>query len=112
MRHWVLVLFLVPGLVAVADAKPRKRKPLVPLPGGVKRLGPNLYRSPLSYTATIQWIERRASSRGKAVRFRSVIDLPEVVASHAEASGPKSKWSGVNVSRYGGSVKVFIIERR
>lgn len=112
MRRRVLVLLLVLGLVAVTNAAPRERKALVPLPGGAERLGPNLYRSPLGYSATIQWIERRLSSKGKAVSFRSVIDLPEVVASHAEAPGSTSKWSGVNVSRYDGSVKVFIIERR
>ena len=121
MRRRVLVSLLVPavllgvvpGLVTVADAAPKSGSALgVPVPGGAKRLGPNLFRSPLGYPATIRWIERRLSSKGKAVRFRSVIDLPEVVASHAEAPGPKTKWSGVNVSRYGGSVKVFIIERR
>ncbi len=113
MRRWVLVLLLVPGLVGVASAASKKGGALgVPIPGGASVLGPNLFRSPLGYSATIKWIERRLRSKGKAVRFRSVIDLPEVVASHADAPGPDTKWSGVNVSRYGGSVRVFIIERR
>ncbi len=111
MQRWIRVSFLLLGLAGSAAAAPKGALG-VPLPNGASRLGPNLFRSPLGYAPTIRWIERQLAQKGKRIEFRQIIDLPEVVAVHAEAPGTRTKWSGINVSRYSGSVKIFVIKRR
>ncbi len=111
MRHLLRATILVLGLVGAAPAAPKGTLG-VPLPKGASQLGPSLYRSPLGFSGTVQWIERQLGKKGLRVKFSPLVDLPEVVASHAESPNASTRWSGINVSRYGGSVKVFIIERR
>jgi len=82
------------------------------LPNGAKELGPNRYRSPLDHAATVSWIKRRMRKIGVRLKFKTAIDLPEVVSAHAESPSGKTRWSGINVSLYDGAVTVFLIERR
>lgn len=84
----------------------------VPLPAGAEQLDRTRFRSPSGYRATVRWLERALARRGLKVRFEPAVDLPEVIAAHAASPDPATRWSGVNVSEYGGSVKIFIIERR
>lgn len=83
----------------------------VPTPPGAKAVETHRVVSSLDYLATIRWLERRLSSRKVSVRFETIVDLPEVVAAHAAAPSRKTKWSGINVSRYGGKVWIFVIAR-
>ncbi|MCA9538529.1 MAG: hypothetical protein KC620_06545, partial [Myxococcales bacterium] len=64
-----------------------------------------------AYEATLRWMERNLASSGARVRFETVIDLPEVIAAHVEAPNRKTRWTGINVSQYGGAVWIFVIAR-
>jgi hypothetical protein len=57
-------------------------------------------------------MEKALSRKGQAVKFRKIIDLPDVVAAHAEAPTSRSKWSGINVAKYRGTVQIFIIRKQ
>ncbi len=83
----------------------------VPTPPGARPAETHRVESSLDYLATIRWLERRLSSRKVSVKFETIVDLPEVVAAHAASPSTKTKWSGVNVSRYGGKVWIFVIAR-
>lgn len=83
----------------------------VPLPKGVTAQGENRYQSPSDYPSTLKALERNLARKGLKVRFEPVIDLPEVIAAHAEAPSGKTAWSGINVSRYGGKTWIFVIRR-
>ena len=107
--------FIICGAVVVAGlCRPSHARQVmgVPVPNGVKEAGDHRYRSPLGYETTIRWIERRLRKGGVRVRFKPTIDLPDVVSSHAAAPSGKLRWEGLNVSEYGGSVYIFIIERQ
>ena len=84
----------------------------VPLPPGAEKLDRTLFRSPSGYRATVRYLERALAHRGVRVRFETAVDLPEVVAAHADAPHARTAWVGINVAEYGGSVKIFVIERR
>jgi len=83
----------------------------VPLPKGSTAQGENRYQSPKDYASTIKSIERALARRGYTVRFEPVIDLPEVIAAHAESPSGKTAWGGINVSRYAGKTWIFVIRR-
>jgi len=83
----------------------------VPIPPGAKTAEANRVESSLDYPGTIRWIERRLSNRKTTVKFETIVDLPEVVAAHAASPSTSTKWSGINVSRYGGKVWIFVIAR-
>ena len=104
---WLLSLFVL--FATSAMAKPTLLG--VPIPPGAKHAETNRVESSLDYLATIRWLERRLSSRKVSVKFETLVDLPEVVAAHAAAPSKTSKWTGVNVSRYGGKVWIFVIAR-
>jgi hypothetical protein len=84
----------------------------LPLPPGAAPMGSHRFRSPLGFDATLEWFERQFKKGGVKFGFEPLIDLPDVASAHAEAPSGKSRWSGFNVSEYGGSVVIFIIERR
>lgn len=104
---WLVGLSML--FVASAMAAPKMLG--VPTPPGAKPAEANRVESPLDYRATIRWMERRLSNRKASVSFETIVDLPEVVAAHAVAPSAKTKWSGINVSRYGGKVWIFVIAR-
>ena len=83
----------------------------MPIPDSAVEIGLNRYRSPVGYSATIRWIERTSRKKGKRVRFETIVDLPEVVASHAASTSEKTRWRGVNVSEFGGTVQIFVFAR-
>lgn len=95
----LLGVVLSPGL---SQAKPR-------LPPGVKPLPDGQLRSPYSYGATLKWL-RKHNRRGKRkLRFVQLIDLPDVIASHAQAPAGAAGWSGINVSEYQGKTRIFVL---
>lgn len=104
------VALLMATFVALATAEARV-KPLAPLPAGAKEVTVLRYRSPLSYRATLQWYEKNAGAGGKRLTFETLVDLPDVVAAHAESIRADTPWSGLNISEFEGNVWIFIIAR-
>jgi hypothetical protein len=101
----VLALLLVSGAAHARDALG------VPLPYSAKELGENRFKSSLDVPSTVKWLKRQLRKKGVRVRFRKTIDLPDVVSYHAESPRSRTRWSGINVSEYGGSVVIYVIER-
>ena len=83
----------------------------VPLPPGAKQVSENRFKSTKGFWETIKWMENQFRKRGLRVRFVKTMDLPDVVSSHAGSPKPSTSWVGINVSRYGGSTKIFVIKR-
>lgn len=83
----------------------------VPIPAKARAEGEGRFQSPWDHQATVRWLERKLSRGKDRVRFVRVLDLPEVIASHADSPSHETAWSGVNVSRYGGSTWIFVIRR-
>lgn len=107
----LLVLFCF-GLLSAAPSDASARSVLgVPLPKGAQREGEHRFRVRQDYASTVQFLERRLSRKGAKVKFTRVIDLPDVIAAHAESPSAKTAWSGVNISRYGGHTWIFVIKR-
>lgn len=104
----VALLMATFATLATADARER---PLAPLPSGAVKVSDHRYRSPLTYRATLQWYEKNAGAGGKRLNFETLIDLPDVVAAHAESIRADTTWSGLNVSEFEGNVWIFIIAR-
>lgn len=113
MRDKPLPLLMVIAFAVLSVALPaRARETLgVPIPSEASSEGESRFKSPWDHQTTVQWLERRLASRGVRVRFDRVLDLPEVFASHAASPSSKTAWSGINVSRYGGSTWIFVIRR-
>lgn len=82
-----------------------------PLPGGTVEVATNRFRSPLSYRATMQWLEKSQRGRGNRLNFETLVDLPDVVAAHAPSKLATTTWSGVNISEFEGAVWIFFIAR-
>lgn len=107
-----LLRMILPALLFTAGFAQAKTVSGVPLPGKSKQLAKNRYLSPYPLNETVRWLKKALTKRGQKVRFERVIDLPDVVADHAKSPSGKSKWSDINVSQYGGSVKIFIIPQQ
>lgn len=113
LRAFASGVLLVAFAVGLGSGPVRADEALgLPLPPGASPLGSNRFRSPLGFEATVEWFERHFKKVGTKVRFEPLIDLPDVAAAHAAAPGTSSRWSGLNVSDYGGAVVVFVMERR
>ena len=113
-RRWRPGISLVPLLVATLTplaARPAGPRPLLPLPPGATEVEAGRYRSPLSYRATLQWFEKHLSSGSSPLTFETLVDLPDVVAAHAESPRAGTPWSGLNVSEFDGNVWIFVIAR-
>lgn len=93
-------------LVGPSAATPR---PAVPLPPQVKQVSADRYVSPLRYRQTLQWLKNRWSVQGEQVVFRTIVDLPGVVAAHAKPKALKAFIRGANVSQIGSQVQIFLI---
>lgn len=102
---------LLMATIAVPTTAAAREKPLAPLPSGATEVSARRYRSPLTYRATLQWYEKNAGAGGKRLNFETLIDLPDVVAAHAESIRADSAWAGLNVSEFEGNVWIFIIAR-
>jgi hypothetical protein len=94
------------GVSGRLEAKPGTS---VPLPKGVTLVEVDRYQVPMGYPETIRWLERRWSTQGGKVSFRTVVDLPGVVAAHAKTPALTGNIWGVNVSRIGGRVEIFLV---
>ena len=81
----------------------------MPLPPNVKQVDVDRFRSPLSYRQTIRWLEKRWTSGGKKIVFQTIVDQPGVVAAHAQLTAYGATVRGVNVSRIGKTVQIFLI---
>lgn len=81
----------------------------VSLPPDVKQVATDRYLSPLKYRQTIRWLEKRWSAKGRKVVFRTIVDLPGVVGAHARPGRYAASLRGVNVSRIGSQVQIFLI---
>ena len=101
-------------LVTVGSAAapvPKDASPLAPIPPGSKSVEANRYRSTLSYRATLAWYEKHHGRNGHRLNFETLIDLPDIVASHATQKDARFPYVGVNVSEFEGSVWIFIMAR-
>ena len=94
------------GWFGTSQAQPQ---PVVPLPPDVKQIDTDRYVSPLKYRSTIRWLERRWSGQGRKVAFRTIVDIPGVVAAHARPGRFDATLRGVNVSRIGSRGQIFLI---
>ncbi|MFN3198035.1 MAG: hypothetical protein ACE366_06415 [Bradymonadia bacterium] len=84
----------------------------VPLPGSARKLSENRFKTTQRFWETVRWMENQfRKKKGLRVRFIKTIDLPDVVSVHAKAPKGSTAWESINISDYGGSVKIFIIER-
>jgi len=68
------------------------------------------YESHQTFDQTIEhykWVFR--SSGG--VRWRNVVNLPQVRAKHIQSTRPKTKWQGINIYEWNGHVRIFVVPR-
>jgi len=98
--------------VGVAAAPvPKGATPLAPIPPGSKSVETNRYRSTLTYRATLAWYEKHHGRSVHRLNFETLVDLPDIVASHATQKDVRFPYVGVNVSEFEGSVWIFIMAR-
>lgn len=109
-RPLLVLLLFAWASAAPGDASARSTLG-VPLPKGAKAEGEHRYRCRQDFASTVQFLERRLSKPGARVEFERMIDLPDVIAAHATSPSAKTRWSGINVSRYGGHTWIFVIKR-
>jgi len=100
MRCFFLALILSPLIAFGAHLGVR-------LPKGSKSIAQHRFESPLSFERTLRFMKKKL----RGVRFKVVVDLPDVVVAHADAPHKKYRWKGINISFYGGSTKIFFISR-
>jgi hypothetical protein len=110
-RFAISPLALLVTVCVVAGPTPGMASPQAPLPPGAKAVETNRFRSPLSYRATLSWYEKHHGRTGHRLTFETLVDLPDVVASHATQKDAKFPYRGLNVSEFEGSVWIFIMAR-
>lgn len=108
--QFTLLSFLL--LMVFAGSATAKQHLGVPLPPGARKLSENRFKAPRGFWETVRWMESQLrKKKGIKVKFDKSLDLPDVVSAHSKSPSAGTRWSGINISEYGGSVKIFIIER-
>lgn len=78
--------------------------------GAVPMQEPGRFESPRPYNDTLDYYKWFFRSRG-GVRWRNIVNLPQVRAKHIESIRPKTKWQGLNIYEKQGKVRIFVVPR-
>lgn len=99
-----LLLALVPGA--------RSELPVeAPLPPGASAAGePGRYRSGRGYDETLDFYRRLFHQTG-GVRWRNIVDQPDVRAKHVDSLRQRTRWEGLNVYEARGETYVYVLSR-
>ncbi len=80
------------------------------VPGATPTGEPGRYESPKTYDDTLTHYKWYFKTRG-GVRWRNVVNLPQIRAKHIESTRPKTRWQGLNIYEMQGKVRIFVVPR-
>ena len=80
------------------------------LPGSIALEEPGRFESPRTYKQTLHFYKYFVRNEA-GVRWRNIVNLPQIKARHIESTNKKSLWSGANVYEHKGRVRVYVIPR-
>jgi hypothetical protein len=108
MSLW-LALFL---LAAPAEERPAPaaltEAPIIP--GAIPLSEPGRYQSPRNYPETLDYY-RRLFARTGGVRWRNIVNQPDIRAKHAASLRRKTRWQGLNIYEKQGHVRIYVVQR-
>lgn len=100
----VLALVLLPAARAELPTE-------APLPPGASAAGePGRYRSGRGYDETLDFYRRLFHHTG-GVRWRNIVDQPNVRAKHVASLRQRTRWEGLNVYEARGETFVYVLSR-
>ena len=102
-----LQMLLLTLLLTSADEK-YLDFPLVP--DSVALEEPGRFESPRTYNQTLHFYKYFVRNES-GVRWRNIVNLPQIKARHIESTNKKSLWSGANVYEHKGRVRIYVIPR-
>lgn len=98
-------------LLPLAPAARSELPTEAPLPPGASAAGePGRYRSGRSYDETLDFYRRLFHQTG-GVRWRNIVDQPDVRAKHVDSLRQRSRWEGLNVYEVRGEAFVYVLLR-
>lgn len=98
-------------LLSLAPAARNELPTEAPLPPGASAAGePGRYRSGRSYDETLDFYRRLFHQTG-GVRWRNIVDQPDVRAKHVDSLRQRTRWDGINVYEARGETYVYVLLR-
>ncbi len=80
------------------------------LPGATALSEVGRYQSSRSYAETVEYY-RRLFARTGGVRWRNIVNFPDLRAKHVASLRRKTAWQGINIYEKQGQVRIYVVPR-